>query len=50
MDISDPYETSTGLVLLAYQPDSIIDDLIEQNGHLLTLQMKKIIETFKLNT
>ncbi|NMB97639.1 MAG: hypothetical protein GYA02_13690 [Clostridiaceae bacterium] len=32
MDISDPYETSTGLVLLAYQPDSIIDDLIEQNG------------------
>ncbi len=32
MDISDPYKTSTGLVLLAYQQEDVINELIIQNG------------------
>jgi len=32
LDISDPYETSTGLLLLAYQPENLILELIKENG------------------
>ncbi len=46
MDISDPYKTSTGLVLLAYQPDSIINDLIKQNGLPLTYTSEEDYRSF----
>lgn len=46
MDISDPYETSTGLVLLAYQPDDVINNLIRQNGLPLTFTSEEDYHNF----
>jgi DNA-binding IclR family transcriptional regulator len=32
MDVSDPYETSTGLILLAYESKDVLSEMIAQNG------------------